>query len=176
MSVDGVAADVVDVIARARSLFAAATPAEAVDTDTSAAAEASAAIAGRTDELSGSFADAHRDALDEVSTGLQHASDADARLADHVSDAADTAHAGAAAAEHLHAATIGVADAIEPWAELPAAELAKLKALRQHVAAADVGPHCRSPAVGRWHRSAGLRAVARRSAVRIVEIRCAACR
>jgi hypothetical protein len=134
MSVDGVAAEVVEVLARARSLFAAgtATSADALDADSSA--EASAAIAGRTDELSGSFAEAHRDALDAVSSGLQHASDADGRLADHVSDAADIAHAGAAAAEHLHAAAAGVPAALGPWSELAAAELGALKALRQHVA------------------------------------------
>jgi hypothetical protein len=133
MSVDGVAAEVVAVMGRARSLFAQVDAADTVGADTSSAAEASAAIAGRTGELSGSFTDAHRDALDKVSTDLQHASGADARLADHVSDAADTAHAGAAGAQDLHDAAGGVMDSLEPWADLPVTELAALKALRQHV-------------------------------------------
>src|SRR5882757_2207056 len=94
MSVDPVADEVVAVMARARSLFAHSHTAETIDTDLASAAEASAAIAGRTDELSGSFAAAHRDALEAASTDLQHTSGADARLADHVCDAADTATAG----------------------------------------------------------------------------------
>jgi hypothetical protein len=133
MSVDPVAAEVVAVMARARSLFAHQDAAETVDVDLASAAESSAAIAGRTDELSGSFAAAHRDALEAVSTELQHASGADARLAEHVCDAADTAAAGASDAGALHGTVGSVVDSLHPWSELPAAELAALKALRHHV-------------------------------------------
>ena len=64
MSVDGVAAEVVAVMARARSLFENADAPGLADTGTATAAAASSAIAGHTDELSGSFAAAHREALE----------------------------------------------------------------------------------------------------------------
>lgn len=121
-------------MARARSLFAGPDASDTVGFDAASAAAASAGIAGRTDELSGSFATAHGDALDAAVAELHHAAGADARLADHLSRASDAAEAGAVGAQHLHAATDGVLDALDPWSELPVAELAALKALRQHVA------------------------------------------
>jgi hypothetical protein len=134
MSVDAVAAEVVAVLARARSLFAGPDSGEAVETNAAAAADAGAAIAGQVGDMSGSFATAHRSMLDATATELHDANRLDGRLAEHLGDAADTARAGADAAGHLHAAADGVSDTLAPWADLPAGELAALKALRAHVA------------------------------------------
>jgi hypothetical protein len=135
MSVDAVATEVAEVLARARSLFAGPDVGEAIETNAAAAAEASATIAGHVADMSGSFATAHQSMLDATATDLHDATGLDARLADHVCQAADTARAGAEDAGHLYAAADGVSDTLDPWADLPVAELAALKALRQHVAA-----------------------------------------
>lgn len=134
MAVPDVAAEVVAVLARARTLFLHPDAVDVGAAHVGAAAEASAAIAGRTAELSGTFAVAHRAALEAASTALEHASGADAQLADHLGAAADIAHVGATSAEDLHGGADGVMDALDPWSDLPVAELGALRALRQHVA------------------------------------------
>jgi hypothetical protein len=135
MSVDAVAAEVVQVLARARSLFGGPDSGEPVETNAAAAAEAGAAIAGHVGDMSGSFATAHQSMLDATATELHHTTGLDGRLADHLGDAADTVRAGAEDARHLYSAADEVSDTLDPWADLPVAELAALKALRAHVAA-----------------------------------------
>jgi hypothetical protein len=134
MSVDAVAAEVVQVLARARSLFAGPDIGETIETNAAEAAEASATIAGHVADMSGSFATAHQSMLDVTATDLHDATGLDARLADHICEASDTARAGAEDAGHVHTAADGVSDTLDPWSDLPVAELAALKALRAHIA------------------------------------------
>jgi hypothetical protein len=131
-AVEHVAAEVVEVLSHAESLFA--TPGDVAAGDaagtTGQAAEASRAIAARTADLSGSVAQAHADVLDSAAARLEAAAAADSRLADHVAAAADTHRAGLAQATDLRAAAAEVPARLAPFADIPASELAALKALR----------------------------------------------
>ena len=137
MTVEHVAAQVVEVLARAESLFS--TPAEGAAVSGAAdtmgqAAEASRAIATRTTELSGKFASAHAELLDATAQRLERATAADARLADHLGAASQTHGEGGAQAAELRAGAADVPARLAPWEQYPAGELAALKALRHQVA------------------------------------------
>jgi hypothetical protein len=136
MSVQQMAARVVEVLARAESLFStpgdSAAPEAAGRTDD--AAHASAAISTSTAELSGVLASAHRDLLAETTHRLEDAAATDARLGDSVSDTSTAHSAARSQATDLRAGAAEIPTVLGPWAELPAAELAALKALRNRVA------------------------------------------
>jgi hypothetical protein len=134
MSVDAVAAQVAAVLARAESLFGAPGVDVLDTTATVSAAEAVATVAGRTGEMSGTLATAHRDLLDSATQRMQHAADADARLAERLARS-DAAHAaGRLDASQLRSRAEGVPTQLDPWAGLPVHDLAVLKALRHRVA------------------------------------------
>jgi hypothetical protein len=134
VSVDEVAAEVVAVLARAESLFTAPGGHVLDMAATGSAAEVSATIAGRTDEMSGSFATAHADLIDSATQRLQRAADADARLVDRLGQSADAHAGGRMHASHLRSGAEEVPTRLDPWAELPASDLAVLKALRHRLA------------------------------------------
>jgi hypothetical protein len=134
MSVDAVAVEVAAVLARAESLFS-APGFDALDTTaTDSAAEASAAVAGRTGEMSGAFAAAHRDLLDSTTQRLQRAADADTRLAERLAQSADAHAGGQLHASRLRSGAEELPPQLDPWSELPVRDLAVLKALRHRVA------------------------------------------
>jgi hypothetical protein len=135
MTVEHVAARVVAVLTRAESLFA--TPGDAAAVEAAGrmgeAAEASRAIVSRTAELSGAVASAHRNVLAVAAQRLEDAAGTDGRLADHVADTSATHGAGRSRATELRAGAAEVSARLGPWAELPASELAALKALRNRL-------------------------------------------
>ena len=136
MAVERVAAKVVEVLARAESLFTSpGDPAvsEAVER-IGQAADASGAIVARTAELSGATASAHRELLASAAQRPEYAAGTDAQLADHVAGATETHHGGRSHASALRAGAAEVPARLAPWAELPAGELAALTALRSRVA------------------------------------------
>jgi hypothetical protein len=136
MSVQQVATHVVEVLSRAESLFG--TPGQS---DMAAAermgetAEASAATAALASEMSGVLASAHGDMLAATSQRLDDTAANDARLAGHVADTGTSHAAGGSRATDLRAEAAEDSDRLGPWAELPAGELAALRALRNRVAA-----------------------------------------
>jgi hypothetical protein len=134
MSIDAVAAQVAAVLARAESLFTAAAADVLDPTATGSAAQASADIAGRTGEMSGSFVAAHRDLLDSASQRLRHAASTDARLAERLARSADAHAEGRMHASRLRSDAEQVPTQLDPSAGLPVSELAALKALRRRVA------------------------------------------
>jgi hypothetical protein len=131
--VEQVTIQVVEVLKRAESLFA--VPGDAYATETTGrAAEASRAIATRTAELSGAAAQAHAGLLDAAAQRLDTAAGADARLAGHLARAAETHASGLSRATDLRAGAAEVPTRLAPWADIPASELAAVKALRNRVA------------------------------------------
>lgn len=136
MSVRELVERVVAVLARAESLFS--SPSEGAQpraartlTD---AADASAAIAARTDELSGAGAAAHRDALSAAAEKLEHAAETDTRLAEQLARAGQAHAAGASESTQLREGAQDVPDQLDDWTGLPAGELATLLAIRNRVA------------------------------------------
>ena len=161
MGLDDVAARVVTVLTRAESLFA---PPGDHDSGASALSRIGAAaadarlIAGRTADLSGATVAGHADFASASAEDLDHAFDADARLADSLRRGTELHGVGKARAGALRAAAGEVVPRIGPMADLPAGELAALKVLREHVA------HMRD-LLGE-HRSAGARTAVEIRAVR----------
>jgi len=94
MAVERVAAKVVEVLARAESLFTSpGDPAVSGAVERiGQAADASGAIVARTAELSGATASAHRELLASAAQRLEYAAGTDAQLADHVAGATETHH------------------------------------------------------------------------------------
>lgn len=137
MWVEQVATQVVEVLARAESLFAdpgdAAASTSAADT-TDAAADASAAIAAPTADLAGSAAQAHAALLAAASRHLENVAGTDAQLADRLDHAVEIHGDGLSQAGQLRTSAADVPASLQPWADLPASELAALKALRRGVA------------------------------------------
>ena len=131
-----VAARVVEVLSRAESLFAppGEVPSAGLGDLAGRAADASAAVAAQTAELSGATAGAHRDLLGAAAQRLGGAADADSALADQLAGAVQTHSAGLSAAAGLRADAAEVPERLAPWADVPAADLAALKALRARVA------------------------------------------
>jgi hypothetical protein len=136
MSVQDLVDRVVAVLARAESLFTSpgqAATARAAQTLTDAA-EASATIAARTDELSGAGASAHRDVLASAAKRLEHAAETDTRLTEQLGRAGQAHAAGAAESTQLREGAQDEPTQLDAWTELPAGELATLMALRNRVA------------------------------------------
>lgn len=137
MPVEDVVARVVEVLARAESLFA--LPADAAAAAGAAgqvadATAASRAIAPRTAELSGAAAAAHGEAVDAAAQRLERTAATDSELARHLADTADSHHGGRSRATELRATAAEIPTALGPAVEIPAGEMAALKALRNRVA------------------------------------------
>jgi hypothetical protein len=136
MSVQDLVDRVVAVLARAESLFTPpgqAPTARAAQTLTDAA-ETSATIAARTDELSGSIASAHRDVLASAAKKLEDAAETDTRLTEQLARAGQAHAAGASESTQLRKDAQDVPTQLDRWTELPVGELATLMALRNRVA------------------------------------------
>jgi hypothetical protein len=136
VSVEDVVAQVVEVLSRAESLFAApcdSTMSGATEA-MSEAADASHAIATRTDELGGALASAHHDVLTRLVDRLDWAAGTDAELADHIARVVASHADGAAGATDIRVGAQEVPARFGPWADVPASELAGLIALRNRVA------------------------------------------
>jgi hypothetical protein len=139
MTLDDVAARVVQVLARAESLFA-------VPEDTAAASAASDQLGQATDahralgehdsELSGAGATGHRQLVDESAAGVAAAARADEQLAAHLTAAAARHHHGQARAQDLRADAAAVPERFAALSGTVTGELAALKALRAQVAGA----------------------------------------
>ena len=135
MAVQEVAARVLTILTRAESLFSAdAAPVEVPASLVGAAAEAARAIAARTAEMSGATVRGHGEMIMAGADRLELASDTDHRLAENLRSSAQFHDAGRSQAAALRAAAADVAGQLQPWSELPAAEVAGLKALRTQLA------------------------------------------
>jgi hypothetical protein len=136
MSVQDVVDGVVEVLGRAESLFT--TPADTATSHTTAAiddaSEASRAIGAHTDELGGALASAHHETLDNVAQRLEAIGDSDSQLVEHLTRSAEAHASGASHATDLRLGAQELPSLLGPTAELPAAELAGLLALRDQVA------------------------------------------
>jgi hypothetical protein len=129
------AARVVAVLTRAESLFAVpedAAAASAAADQLGQAADANRALGGRSAELTGAGATAHRRLVDESAAGVDAAARADEQLASHLTAAAARHHRGRIRAQNLRMDAAAVPD---QFAALSGTgELAALKNLRAHVA------------------------------------------
>jgi hypothetical protein len=136
VAVDDVAARVVAVLARAESLFAAPSDYQgaAADASVGAAAQTARAIAARTAELSGATARGHGDLVAVSAERLDRVSDSDLRLAENLRRSVQFHDAGRSRAAALRATATDVPAQLQPWAGLPAAEVAGLKVLRTQLA------------------------------------------
>lgn len=133
MTVDEVAARVVEVLARAEALFAPPGDWQA-PAEVGAAAQTARAIAARTADLSGATAAGHREMTAAAAEHLERASDADARLTAALQRGAQLHDQGAVQAAGLRAAAAEVPAQVSRWAELPAAQMAALSSLRTQLA------------------------------------------
>jgi hypothetical protein len=136
VSVQGVVAQVVEVLRRAESLFA--SPADtaisgAADAVTGAA-EASRAIGARTDELGGVLVSAHHALLSAAASHLEQSAATDTELADHLMRASQAHADGGSAATDLRVGAEDVPSRLGPLSYLPAGEHVGLLALRNRVA------------------------------------------
>jgi hypothetical protein len=138
MPVQHVAAQVVEVLTRAESLFTApaegAAPTSAAADTMGQAAEASRAITTRATELSGALGSAHAEMLEATAQRLERATAADVQLTDQLRNASRSHGDDAVQAGALRGSAGEVPDRMAPWAGHPAGELAGLKALRHCVA------------------------------------------
>ena len=137
MTLGDVAARVVAVLARAESLFA--VPEDAVAASAAAdqlgqAADANRALGGRSSELSGAGATAHRQLVDDSAAGVGAAARADERLAAHLTAAAARHHRGRTRAQNLRIDAAAVPDQFAALSGTGAGELAALKNLRTQLA------------------------------------------
>jgi hypothetical protein len=157
VTVDEVAARVVEVLTRAETLFA--PPGEwHAPAEVDAAAQTARAIAARSADLSGATAAGHRQMTAAAAGNLERASDADARLADALQRSAQLHDQGASQAAGLRAAAAEVPAQVSRWAELPVAQAAGLKTLRTQLAGMQ--------RLLARHRAAAARTAAEISAVR----------
>lgn len=135
MAVEEVAARVLAILTRAESLFSAdAAGAEVPPSPVGAAAQTARAIAARTAEMSGVTVRGHREMITAGADRLERASDADDRLAENLRSSAQLHDAGRSQAAALRAAAADVPGQLQPWSQLPAAEIAGLQALRTQLA------------------------------------------
>jgi len=137
MMLGDVAARVVQVLSRAESLFA--VPEDAVAASTAAdqlgqASEVNRALGGRTAELTGAGAGAHRRLVDESAADVAAAARADEQLAAHLTAAAARHRRGRTRAQHLRADAAAVPDQFATLSGTAAGELAALKNLRAQLA------------------------------------------
>jgi hypothetical protein len=136
MMLDGVAARVVQVLTRAESLFAVpedAAAATAAD-QLGQAADANRALGGRSAELAGTGAVAHRQLVDASAAAVAASARADGQLAAHLTAAAARHHHGRARARDLRADAAAVPERLAALSGTATGELAELKTLRAHVA------------------------------------------
>lgn len=133
VTVDELAARVVEVLSRAETLFAPPGDWQAPPA-VGDAAQAAGTIAARTADLSGAAVQGHREMATAAAQHLERASDADARLADALQRSTQLHDQGASQAAGLRAAAAEVPAQVAPWAEFPAAQAAALKSLRTHLA------------------------------------------
>ncbi|MCW2564691.1 MAG: hypothetical protein JWQ31_3251 [Mycobacterium sp.] len=135
MSVQDVVDRVVEALGRAESLF---NPAHTAPSQITAAiddaSEASRAVGAHTDELGGALASAHHDVLENVVRRLEAIGDTDSQLVEHLTRSAEAHASGASRATDLRLGAQELPSLLGPTAELPAAELAGLLALRDQVA------------------------------------------
>jgi len=132
-----VAARVVAVLTRAESLFAVpedAASASAAADQLGRAAEANRALSGRSAELSGAGATAHREFVDELAAGVGAAARADEQLAAHLTAAAARHHHARMRAQNLRAGAAAVPEKFAALSGTGAGKLAALKTLRMHLA------------------------------------------
>jgi hypothetical protein len=137
MPVEDVAARVTEVLSRAESLFVAAPEnggSAAATGPIGAAAAATRAVAPRTSELSGAMATTHGEAVSATADRLERVADAERDLAHHLSQATDTHRQGQSQASSLRAGVAEIPAALGPAAQIPAGQIAALKALRNRVA------------------------------------------
>jgi len=132
MMLGDIAARVSEVLVRAESLFAVPEDAAAAD-QLGRAADANRALGGRTSELSGAAATAHRQLVDQSAADLSAAADADDQLAAQLTAAAARHHRGHARARDLRADAAAVVDRFAVLSGTGTGELAVLKALRAGV-------------------------------------------
>jgi hypothetical protein len=138
MTVEHVAAQVVEVLTRAESLFAAGPDTDAVAAGlhrTDDAAENARALAAHTDDMSGALVQVHRDVAAASAGQLEHASGTDQRLVDHLTASSGLHSVGLTQASGVRAGAAEVPAQLQPWSDLPAGDLAGLKMLRSHLAA-----------------------------------------
>ena len=137
MPVEDVAARVTEVLSRAESLFAPAPenwgPGEAGGL-ISAAAAANRAVAQRSSDLSGAMAVSHAEAVSRTADRLERAADAEGELASHLTRATDTHSEGRSYASSLRASAGDTQAALGASGQLPAGEIAAIRALRNCVA------------------------------------------
>jgi hypothetical protein len=136
MTVDDVAARVVQVLTRAESLFA--VPEDAAATSAAAdqlrhAADATRALGTRDVELSGTGATGHRRLVDESAANEAAAARADEQLAGHLTAAAARHHHGRIRAQALRADAAAVPEQFAALSGSATAELAALRTLRAHL-------------------------------------------
>src|ERR1700761_1629686 len=115
MMLGDVAARVVAVLTRAKSLFAVpedAAAASAAADQLGQAAEANRALSGRGAELSGARATAHRQLVDESAAHTSAAARADEQLAAHLTAAAARHHRGRTRAQNLRTDAAAVPDQV----------------------------------------------------------------
>ncbi|HZA08992.1 hypothetical protein [Mycobacterium sp.] len=133
--VEALAVRVTEVLSRAESLFAAPADRDAgVAPDRiSDALEAGRAIRSRAAELSGTAADAHREAVAAAGDRLQQTSATEAELAQKVQRASEIQDRGRSEVAQLRASAAEVPEALGTALHTPAGELATLAALRRRV-------------------------------------------
>jgi hypothetical protein len=135
VAIEAVAPQVLAILTRAESLFAAdAAGAGAPSSRVGAAAETARAIATRTAELAGAAVRGHGEMITASVDRLERASDADDHLAENLRGTAQFHDAGRSQAAVLRAAAEDVPGQLRPWSQLPAAEAAGLKTLRSQLA------------------------------------------
>jgi hypothetical protein len=128
---------VVDALGRAESLFATADDAE-VDLQPlhhlGPATDQLTALDTRGGDWSGAAADQHRDSLASSVEQLGQAAATDSQLAAILREAVQAHDNGHRAAGELLSAAHDLPDQLQQWAELPATDLAALRALRAQLA------------------------------------------
>jgi len=137
MMLGDVAVLVVAVLTRAESLFA--VPDDAVAASAAAdqlgqAADGNGALGGRSSELTGAGATAHRQLVDESAAGVRAAARADEQLGAHLTAAAARHHRGRTRAQNLRIDAAAVPDQFAALSGTGAGDLAALKNLRAHLA------------------------------------------
>jgi hypothetical protein len=138
VAIEHAAARVVQVLTRAESLFAAGADTDAAAaalSRTSTAAETARAVAARAADMSGALVQGHRDVAAARAECLEHASGMDQRLVDHLTRSIELHTVGLTQASGLRAGAAEVPGQLQPWADIPASDLAGLKMLRNHLAA-----------------------------------------
>ena len=137
MTVDDVAARVVQVLTRAESLFAVpeeATAAGAAVDQLGHAAETDRALGRRTGELSGAGATGHRQLAAESAAALAAAARADAQLAAHLTATAARQHSDRIRAQELRADAAAVTEGLGALSGSATGDLAALRTLRAQLA------------------------------------------